>query len=118
MQTKRLELAIQAILGLAHDLGTHDRQQRKEQILTEVTHLAIDTLHRYVLNFEIKDREPDWYLVGLACFFIGSKINSMHFGGAEAIPRFYYQKRVRPLGSRFQGRKLADYKKDVQAVIT
>ena len=90
----------------------------KEKILIEVTHLACDTLHRYVLNFEIKEKEPDWYLVGLACFFIGSKINSLHFGGAETIPRFYYKNRVRPGRSRFTERNPADYIKDVQTVIT
>jgi hypothetical protein len=64
--------------------------------LIEVVHLAVDTLHRYILNFGIKDKEPDWYMVGLACFFIGSKVNSVHFSGAEMIPQFYYNNRIKP----------------------
>jgi len=53
MQTKRLQLAITAILGLAHELGMKDLTERREKILTEVVHLAIDTLHRYVLNLNL-----------------------------------------------------------------
>ena len=64
--------------------------------MIEVVHLAVDTLHRYVLNFNTKDKEPDWFMVGLACFFIGSKVNSVHFGGAELLPQFYYHDRIKP----------------------
>jgi hypothetical protein len=35
-------------------------------------------------------------MVGLACFFIGSKVNSVHFSGAEMIPQFYYNNRIKP----------------------
>lgn len=50
MQTNRLKLATTAILRLAHELRLKNLNPLKNQILLEVVHLALDTLHRFVLN--------------------------------------------------------------------
>lgn len=73
-----------------------------------MTHLALDTLHRYILNFRFLDEEPDWFLVGLACFVLASKVNSLHFGASDFVPDFYYKNRPRPKEDLFKSRELAD----------
>lgn len=113
-------VAISAIQRLASELYHRDKPSKREEVLIEVVHLAIDTLHRYVLNLGNRDNEiePDWFMVGLACFFIGSKVNSVHFGGAEILPHFYYQNRIKPQEPHFKNRNLVEFKTDVRTLIS
>lgn len=69
-----------------------------------VTHHALDMLHRFLANRQAfarhaDDEKYDWYLVGLACFFISAKLNSTHYGGADCILKFFYNERPRPARS-------------------
>lgn len=94
MQQKRLEVGITAILHLSTTINVREKSSAlKEQLLVEVTHLSVDILHRYMRNMEIFGGDVDWYLVGLTCFYISSKLNSFHFGGADFIPDFYYTRK-------------------------
>lgn len=57
-------------------------------------------------------------MVGLSCFYIASKVNSLHFGGAEVLPLFYFRDRPRPQGLQVKGKVLAVYSKDIKTILT
>lgn len=73
-------------------------------------HSACDTLHRYLVNCREKEGEGEWkargqdfYLVGLASFFIAAKLNSIHFGGADVVLTFYLNWRPQQSKYAFKG---------------
>ena len=68
------------IIRVAREI--HSKQKFPPQAVQNATHMALDILHRFLVN-PAGEKGLDWYMVGLACFFISAKLNSTHFGGAE-----------------------------------
>jgi hypothetical protein len=63
----------------------------------------------------VNQKDPDWfahhdiYLAGMACVFISTKLNSIHFGSTEKLLLFFYNERPRSCRDNKQ-EVLAEYK--------
>lgn len=72
-------------------------QKLPARIQQNVVHAACDTLHRYLVSAgaseEWRLQDSDFYLLALASFFIAAKLNSIHYGGADALLSFYVRER-------------------------
>ncbi len=67
------------------------------ELTQNVTHQALDTLHRFLANSSAEWlQDQDYYMVGLSCFYIAAKLNSTHYGGADYLITHYCNERPRP----------------------